>query len=215
MANGSGNSDRFYFLGLQNHCGQCLKPWNSKMLDPWKESYDKPRQCIKKQRHYFTNKGPYSQSYDFSSSHVRMWELDHNVGWALKNWCFQIVVLEKTLESPLDSKEINPVNSKENHLEYSLEGLKLKLEGLIFWPPDVKSWLNGKDPDAGKDWGQVEKGMPKEGLLGWHLIEWTWVKANLGRSWRTGKPGQSAQNLIGHQSWLLSLQVWEINFYRL
>ena len=84
------------------------------MLAPWKKSYDQPRQCIQKQKHHFANKGPYSQSYGFSSSHVQMWELDHKEGWALKNWCFWSVVLEKTLESPLDNKEIKPVNPKGN-----------------------------------------------------------------------------------------------------
>ena len=83
-----------------------------KTLAPWKESYDKPRQHIKKQRYHFGSKGPYSQSYSFSSSHVWMWELDHKEGWVLKNWCFQIVVLEKTLESPLDSKAIKPISPK-------------------------------------------------------------------------------------------------------
>ena len=98
------------------------------MLAPYKKSYNKARQCIKKQRHYFANKGPSSQSYDFSSSHVQMWELDHKESWAPKNWRFQTVVLEKTLESPLDSKEIKPVNPKEINPVYSLEGLKLKLQ---------------------------------------------------------------------------------------
>ena len=84
------------------------------MLAPWKNSYVKPRQYFKEQRHYFAGKGPYCQSYDFSSSHIWMWELDHKEGWALKNWYFQTVVLEKTLESPLDSKEIKPVNPKGN-----------------------------------------------------------------------------------------------------
>ena len=99
-----------------------------KTLAPRKESYDKPRQHIKKQRHHCANKSSYSQSYDFSSSHVWMWELDHKEGWALKNWCFQIVVLEKTLKSPLDCKEIKPVNSKKINPEYSWEGLLLKLK---------------------------------------------------------------------------------------
>ena len=111
----SGNSDRLYFLGLQNHCEPWLQPQNFKKTHaPWKNNYDKPRQCIKKQRHHFADKGPSSQSYGSSSSHVDMWDLDHQEGWAPKNWCFRIVVLEKTLESPLDSKEIKPVNSKEN-----------------------------------------------------------------------------------------------------
>ena len=84
------------------------------MHAPWMKSYDQPRQRIKKQRHYFTNKGLSSQSYGFSSSHVQMWELDSKKSWALKNWCFWTVVLEKTLESPLDSKEIQPVNPRRN-----------------------------------------------------------------------------------------------------
>ena len=92
-----------------------------------KESYDKPRQCIKKQSYHFADKGLYIQSYDFSSSHVWVWELDHTEGWALKNSWFRIVVLEKTLESPLDCKEIKPVILKEINPEYSWEGLRLKL----------------------------------------------------------------------------------------
>ena len=98
------------------------------MLIPWKKSYDQPRQHIKKQRHYFTNKGPSSQSYGFSSSHIWMWELDHKQSWALKNWCFWTVVLGKTLESPLDCKEIKPVNPK----GYSLKGRMLKLKHQYF-----------------------------------------------------------------------------------
>ena len=99
-----------------------------KTLAPWKKSYDKPRQHIKKQRHYSVNKGPSSQGYGFSSSHVWMWELDHKESWAPKNWCFWTVVLEKTLESPLGSKEIKLVNPKKISPEYSLEGLMLKLK---------------------------------------------------------------------------------------
>ena len=85
-----------------------------KTLAPWRKSYDQPGQHIKKQRHYFANKGPFGQSYGFSSSHVWMWELDYKESWALKNWCSWAVVLEKTLESPLDCKEIQPINSKRN-----------------------------------------------------------------------------------------------------
>ena len=105
------------------------------MLDPWKESYDKPRQCIKKQRHYFANKGRYSQSYGFSSSHVQLQVLDYKEGWASKNLCFRIVMLEKTVESTLDCKEIKPVNLKEIRPEYSLEGLMLELQyfGYLTW----------------------------------------------------------------------------------
>ena len=123
-----------------------------KTLAPWKKSYDKVRQCIKKQRHHFTDKGPYSQSYGFSSSPVWMWELDHKGGWMLKNWCFQNVVLEKTLESPLDSKEIKLVNSKGNQSWIFIGRTNAYAEAPILWPPDAKSWLIRKDPDAGKDW---------------------------------------------------------------
>ena len=98
------------------------------MLAPWKKSYDQPRQYIKKQRHYFTNKGPSSQSYDFSSSHIWMWELDYKESWAPKNWCFWAVVLEKTLESPLDCKEIQPVHPKGYQYWVFMVGLMLKLK---------------------------------------------------------------------------------------
>ena len=118
----------------------------------WKWETDQPRQHIKKQRHYFANKGPSSQSYGFSSSHVWMWELDYKESWALKNWCFWTVVLEKILESPLDSKEIKPVNPKGNQSWIFI--WRTDAEAPIFWPPDVKNWLLGKDPEAGKDWEQ-------------------------------------------------------------
>ena len=98
------------------------------MLASWKKSYDKPRQCIKKERHYFSDDGPYSQSYGFSTNHVWMWELDHKEDWAPKNWCFHTVVLEKTLESPLDGKEIKPINPKGINPEYPLGGQMLKLK---------------------------------------------------------------------------------------
>ena len=109
-----------------------------------------------------------SQSYGFSSGHVQIWELDHEEAWALKNWCFRIVVLEKTLESPLDCKEIKPVNSKRNHPWIFIERTVAETEAPILWPPDVKSQLSGKDPDAGKDWGQEEKGMTEDEMVGWH-----------------------------------------------
>ena len=125
----------------------------------------KPRQCIKKQRYHFADKGPYSQSYGFSSSHIWMWELDHKSGWALKTWCFQIV-LEKTLEGPLDSKQIKPISPKGNQ-PWIFIG-RIDVEVPILWPPDVKRWLTGKGPDAGKDWGQEEKGMREDEMVGWH-----------------------------------------------
>ena len=121
------------------------------------EMYDKPRQCIKKQRHHFADKGPCNQRYGFSSSHICMWELEHKRGWMLKNWCFQTMVLEKTLESPLDCKEIKSVNPKGNQSWIFIGRTDAEAEVSILWPPDAKSWLIGKDPDAGKDWRQEEK----------------------------------------------------------
>ena len=128
------------------------------MLAPWKKSYDQPRQHIKKQRRYFANKGPSSQSYGFSNSHVWMWELDYKERWALKNWCFWTVVLEKTVESSLDSKEIQPVHPKGNQSWIFIERTDAEAESPILWPPDVKNWLIWKDPDAGKDWRQRRRG---------------------------------------------------------
>ena len=114
-------------------------------------------QRIKKQRHHFANKGPYSQSYGFSSSHVQMWELDHKEDWMPKNWCFQTVVPEKTLESPLDCKEIQSVNPKGNPPSIFIGRTVAEAEAPIFWPPDSKSQLIGKDPEPGQDWRQKEK----------------------------------------------------------
>ena len=121
------------------------------MLTPWKESYDQPRQRIKKQRHYFANKDVSSQGYGFSSSHVWMWELDYKESWAPKNWCFWTVVLEKTLESPLDCKEIQPVHSKGDQSWVLIGGTDAEAETPKLWPPDAKNWLIWKNPDAGKD----------------------------------------------------------------
>ena len=131
-----------------------------------KEKKWQPRQHIKKQRHYFANKGPSSQGYGFPSSHVRMWELDHKESWAPKNWCFWTVVLEKTLESPLDCKEIKPINPKGNE-PWTFTG-RTDAEAPILRPPDAKSWLIWKDPDAGKDWGQEEKGATEDKMTEGH-----------------------------------------------
>ena len=124
----------------------------------------KARQHIKKQRHYFANKSSSSQSYGFSSSHVWIWELDHKESWALKNWCFWTVVLEKTLESPLDCKEIKSVNPKGNQSWIFIGRIDAEAEAPILWPPDAKNWLIGKDPDAGRGWRQEEKG--------WQRMRW-------------------------------------------
>ena len=141
----------------------CFAYSPTKTLAPWKKSYDKRRQHIKKQRHYFANK----ELYGFLSSHVWMWEVDHKERWALKNWCFWTMVLEKTLESPLDCK-IKSVNPKGNQSWTFIGGTDAEAEAPIFWPPDPKSWLIGKDPDAGKDWRQEEKGTTEDEMVGWH-----------------------------------------------
>ena len=133
-----------------------------KRFVPWKKSYDKPRQHVKKQRHHFTEKDPCGQSYP---SHVWMWELDHKESWASKNWCFQTVVLEKTLESPLDYKEIQPVCPKGNWSWIVIGKTDVEAEAPILWPPDAKSWLIWKDPDAGKDWGHEEKGTTEDEMV--------------------------------------------------
>ena len=145
------------------------------------------RQCIKKQRHHYTDKGLSSESNGFSSSHVWMWELNHKESWMLKNWCFQTVVLEKTLESLLDCKEIKPVNSKGNQ-PWIFIG-RTDAEAPVFWSPDGKSWLIGKD----QCWERLKTGGERDdrGWDGWmaSLTQWTWVWASSRRWWGTGRPG--------------------------
>ena len=161
----NGNSDRLCF-------------WAPKSLQivivamKWKdtcsleENYDQPRQHIKKLRHYFANKCPSSQSYGFSSSHAWILdgELNYKESWALKNWCLWIVMLEKTLESPLGSKEIQPVHLKGNQSWIFIGKTDAEAETPILWPPDAKNWLIWKDPDAGKDWKQ-EKGTTEDEMV--------------------------------------------------
>ena len=127
--------------------------------------YDKPREQIKKQKHHFADRGLYSQSYGFSNSHSWMWELDHKEGLELKKWHFWIVVLEKTLGSLLDSKVDQTVSSKGNQPWIFSGRTDAKAETPILWPPAGKSWLTGKDPDAGKDWGQEKKGTTEDEML--------------------------------------------------
>ena len=130
----------------------------------WKESYDQPRQHIKKQRHYFANKGLSSQGYGFSSGHVWMWELDYKESWAPKNWCVWTVVLKKILESPLDSKEIKSVHPKGNQSWIFIGRTDAEAETPVLWLPAVKNQLIWKDPDAGKDWGWRRRG--------WQRMRW-------------------------------------------
>ena len=165
-------------MGLGVQAYRSIYPWDAL----------KPRHHIQKQRRHFADKAPYIQSYGFSSSHVRIWELYHKESWVLKNWCFWTVVLEN-FESPLDCKELKSVHPKGNQPWIFIGRTDAEAEAPILWPPDAKSWLIWKDPDAGKDWGQVEKGAT--GRDGWMAspTRWTWVWANLGRWCRTGKPG--------------------------
>jgi len=125
-------------------------------------------QYIKKQRHYFVNKGPSSQGYGFSSSYVWIWELDYKESWQQNNWCFWTLVLENTLESPLDWKAIQPVHRKGDQSWMFTERTDVEAETPVLWPPDAKSWLIWKDPDAGKDWGQEEKGTTENEMVGCH-----------------------------------------------
>ena len=156
----------FIFLGFkitgEGDCSHKIK----KMLSPWKKSCDKPGQCIKKQRHYFVDKGLCSKSYGFSSSHVWMWELDHKESWVLKNWCFKLWCWRRLLRVPWDCKEIKPVNPKGNQLWIIIGKTDIEAEAPILWPPDAKSRFIGKDPDTGKDWGQEEKGATEDKMVG-------------------------------------------------
>ena len=153
----------FIFLGSKiTACGDCSHEIKTCLL-----LGRNPRQHVKKQWHYFANKGLSGQSYGFSSSHVWMWELDCDESWALKNWCFSTVVL-KTLESPLDCKEIKPVNPKGNQPWKFTGRTDTEVEASLPGPPDAKNWLIWKDPDAGKDWMREEKGTRQDEVVGWH-----------------------------------------------
>ena len=149
-------------------------------------------------------------SYGFSSSHVWIWELDYKESWAPKNRCFWTVVLEKTLERPMERKEIQPVHPKGNQSWIFIGRTDAEAETSILWPPDVKSWLIGKDPDAGKGWRQEEKGMTEDEMVGWHHRvdghEWVW--ASSGSWWWTGRPGvlqSTGLQRVGHD-WVTELR---------
>ena len=192
------------------------------MFAPWKKSCNQPIQHIKKQRYYFANKGPYNQSYGFPSSHVWMWQLDHKESWARKNWCFWTMVLEKTLESPLDCKEIQPVNPRRNQSWIFIGRTDAGAETPILWPPDAKNWLIWKDPDPGKDWKLTHLKRPwfwerlkvggegdNRGWDGWMVLPtwWTWIWVSSGSWCWTGKPGMLqflGSQSVGHD-WAIQL----------
>ena len=152
------SSDRFPLLWLQNHCRWWLQPCDQKIIASYQESYEKHRQCVEKQRHYSANKGPYSQVYGLLSGHIQLWELDCKEGRMPKNWCLWTVVLEKTPESPLKSKEIKPVNLKGDQPCIFTGKTDTQAEASVFWPSDVNRQLIRKVPDLRKDWGQRRRG---------------------------------------------------------
>ena len=165
----NGNNDRLCFGGgskitADRDCSHNIK----RHLLLGRKAMANLNSHIKKQRHYFTNKGRSSQGYGFSSSHVWMWELDYKESWALRNWWFWTVVLKKTHESPLDSKDVKPLHPKGNQSWIFIGRTDAEAESLVLWPPDAKNWLIGKDPDAGEDWRQEEKGMTEDEIFGWH-----------------------------------------------
>ena len=183
------------------------------MLTPWKESYDQPRQHIKKQRHYFIYKSPSSQGYCFSSRHVWMWELDYKKSWTPKNWCFWTMVLEKTFQSSLDCKEIQPVYPKGDQSWVFIGRTDVEAETPILWPPDAKSLLIWKDPDAGKDWRWEEKGTTEDEMVGWNhwINQWKRVWVNSRSWWWTGRPGMlqfMGSQRVGH-NWATELN-WTV-----
>ena len=173
----NGNSERLYLAGLENHCRWWLQSWNEKMLAPWKKAVPN-LDSILKSRDITLPTEVHLVKAVFSSGHVWMWELYHKESWAPKNWCFWTVVLKKTRASPLDNKEIQPVHPKGNQSWVFIGRADVEAETPILWPPDVKSWLTWKDPDAGKDWEQKEKDeIEGRGWDGWMAspTQWTWV----------------------------------------
>ena len=149
----NGNSDRLYFLGNPKITadGDCSHEIKRHLVLGRKVMIN--IDIVLKSRYHFANKDPYSQRFGFSRGHVWIWELDNKEGWVPENWCLRTTVLEKSLENPLDCKEIKPLNSKVNHPWIFMGRNNTEAEAPILWPPDAKSWLIGKYPDCGKDWG--------------------------------------------------------------
>ena len=192
-------------------------------LAPWTKSYDKDRQHSKKHRHYFANKGPSGQSYGFSSSYAWILELDHIESWALKNWCFSTVVLEKTLESPLDCQEIKSVNPKGNPSWIFIGRNDTEAEAPILWRPvELTHWKRHWCWERLKAGGEGDD----RGWDGWmaSLTWWTWVWASPGSWWWSGKPGVlqcMESQRVGHD-WVTELnwityfkKLLIINFWRM
>ena len=164
----NGNSERLHFLGAPKSLQMVTAAMKLRHLLLGRKAMTNLDSILKRQTHYFANKGPSSQSYGFSSSHVWMWDSDYKESWVLKNWLFWTVVLEKTLESPLDGKEIQPVHMKGNQSWIFVGRTDAEAEASRVWPPDAKKQLIRKDPVAGKDWRQEEKEMTEDEMVGWH-----------------------------------------------
>ena len=166
-------------------------------------------------RHYFVNKCPSSQGYGFSSGHVWMSELDYEESWVLKIWCFWTVVKEKTLESPLDCKEIQPVHPKGDQSWVFIGRTDVEAETPILWPPDEKRWLIWKDPDAGEDWGQEEKEMTEDEIVRWHhrLNGHEYEEALRGDE-RQGSPWHAAVHGVAkNQTWLSDWTTFYVHIF--
>ena len=163
----NGNSDRLYFLGLKITADVDFSHEIKRHLLLGRKAMTNLYSILKVEM-LLWQQSLSSQSYGFSSSHVWIWELDYKESWVLKNWCFWTVVLQKTLESPLDCKEIQPVHPKRNQSWIFFGRTDAEGETPILWPPDVKNWLIWKNPDAGRDWGQEEKGTTEDEMAGWH-----------------------------------------------
>ena len=168
MANRWGNSGWLYFWGPPKSLQMVTAAMKLKDACSLEEKLWPTHTAYKKQRHYLANKGPSTQGCGFSRSHVWMWELGYKESWALKNWCFWPVVLEKTLESPLDCREIQLVHPKGDQSWVFFGRTDVEDETLILWPPDVKNWLIGKTLMLGKIWRQEEKRTSEDEMVGWH-----------------------------------------------
>ena len=211
----NGNNDRLYFGGLQNHCRWWLQPWNSKMLASWNKSYDQPKQHIKKQRHYFPNKGLSSQSYGFSSNHVGMWELDYKESWVPKNWQLMLWdcgVGEDSWKS-LWMQRANQSILKEISPNYSLEEQMLKLKLQYFGHLMRKTNSLEKTLTLGKIEGRRRRGRQRMRWSDGTTMRWTWVWAGSRRQWWTGKPGvlQSTGPQRIRHDWATEMNWTELN----